>query len=86
MNPSGLGSEPSSREAEGDVRADSGESQGKRKHWYGRNARIREFVPGDLVLVLLPTSSSKLLAQWQGSYQVVKRTGKVNYLVDIHHH
>ncbi len=38
------------------------------------------------MLVLLPTSSSKLLAQWQGPYQVVRRTGKVNYLVDMHDH
>jgi len=61
-------------------------AQGKQKHWYDKNARIREFVPGDPVLILLPTSSSKLLAQWQGPYQVVKRTGKVNYLVDMHDH
>ena len=39
---------------------------------------------GDLVLVLLPSSSSKLLAQWQGPYQIVERTGKVTYRVDMH--
>lgn len=36
------------------------------------------------MLVLLPTSTSKLLAQWQGPYRVIRGTGKVNYLVDMH--
>ena len=39
---------------------------------------------GDQVLVLLPTSSNKLLAQWP--YQVLKKVGKVNYLVDMYDH
>ena len=29
-------------------------------------------------------STSKLLAQWQGPYQVVKCMGKVTYMVDMH--
>lgn len=36
------------------------------------------------MLVLLLTSSSKLLAQWQGPYQIIERTGKVTYQVDMH--
>ena len=36
------------------------------------------------MLVLLPTSSNKLLAQWQGPYQVVQRSGKVIYVMDMH--
>ena len=36
------------------------------------------------MLVLLPTSASKLLAQWQGPYPVLKRVGRVNYQVDMH--
>ena len=59
-------------------------AQGKQKAWYDKNARVREFETGDPVLVLLPTSSSKLLARWQGPYQVVKRIGKVNYLIDMY--
>ena len=31
------------------------------------------------MLVLLPTSTSKMLAQWQGPYQIVKRVSKVTY-------
>ena len=31
--------------------------------------------------MLLPTSSNKLLAQWQGPYRILRRVGKVNYEV-----
>ena len=33
------------------------------------------------MLVLLPTESSKLTAQWQGLYKVLERIGKVNYRI-----
>ena len=59
-------------------------AQQKQKKWYDKNARQREFEVGDQVLVLLPTATSKLLAQWQGPYQVRQRVGKVNYQVDMH--
>ena len=59
-------------------------AQMDQKYWYDKNARHREFQPGDQVLVLLPTSTSKLLAQWQGPYEVVKRIGEVDYLIDMH--
>ena len=58
-------------------------SQRRQKSWFDKGARLREFKPGDSVLVLLPTSSNRLLAQWQGPYQVVQRMGKVNYLIDM---
>ena len=59
-------------------------AQSRQKQWYDKGARLREFQKGDPVLVLLPTSSNKLLAQWQGLYQVIERTGKVTYKVDMH--
>lgn len=34
--------------------------------------------------MLLPTTNNKLLAQWQGSYKILCKTGPVNYLVDMH--
>ncbi len=37
--------------------------------------------PGDKVLVLLPTSSSKLLAKWQGPFVVTRRVGELDYEV-----
>ena len=47
--------------------------------WYDKKARERTLEPGDEVLVLLPTSSSKLTAQWQAPYHIVKAVGRVNY-------
>ena len=49
------------------------EGQRKQKEWYDKEARHREFEVGDTVLVLFPTSASKLLARWQGPYQITKR-------------
>ena len=60
------------------------QAQQQQKRWYDRTAVEREFQTGDHVLVLLPTKTSKLLARWQGPYQVLRRVGKVDYLVDMH--
>ena len=51
----------------------------KQKMWYDKGARERSLDPGDKILVLLPTSSSKLKSQWQGPYTVEERVGKVNH-------
>ena len=32
----------------------------------------------------MPTTTNKLYAQWQGPYRILRRTGAVNYLVDMH--
>ena len=58
----------------------------RQKRWYDRNARDRTLQAGDQVLVLLPTSTSKLTAQWQGPYRVLNRVGKVNYLIHMPGH
>ena len=58
-------------------------AQARQKCWYDRTARERTLQAGEKVLVLLPTLTSKLLAQWHGSYDVVKRVGKVTYQVDM---
>ena len=65
------------------VRQNMAEGQKRQKEWYDKEARLREFEVGDTVLVLLPTSTSKLLAKWQGPYQITKRMGLVNYQVDM---
>ena len=63
------------------VRTNLEQSQAVQKTWYDRNAHLRKFQPGDQVLVLLPTSTNKLLAEWQGPYPITKRIGEVNYEV-----
>ena len=60
------------------------EAQQMQKQWYDQNARQRKFQAGDQVLVLLPSSTSKLLAQWQGPYEVVRQVNKVNYCIRMH--
>lgn len=39
------------------------EAQNRQKQWYDQNSSVRGFQPDDQVLVLLPTSTNKLLAQ-----------------------
>uniref|UniRef100_A0A803JMY6 Gypsy retrotransposon integrase-like protein 1 n=1 Tax=Xenopus tropicalis TaxID=8364 RepID=A0A803JMY6_XENTR len=48
---------------------------------YNRSATVRNFNPGDRVLVLVPTVESKFLAKWQGPYEIVEKVGEVNYKV-----
>ena len=54
------------------------------KKWYDQNARYRELKVGSKVLVLLPSSTNKLLAQWQGPYEVLEQVGSVDYMIDMH--
>ena len=51
------------------VKDNLAQAQVKQKQWYYKNTRQREFKEfkdGDQVLILLPTSTSKLMASWQG--------------------
>lgn len=59
------------------------EARQTQKAWYDRQARHREFQPGQKVLLLLPSSNSKLLAKWQGPYTILRKMGPVTY--EIHH-
>ncbi len=54
-------------------------AQKNQKKWYDLKARERVFEPGQKVLLLLPTSDSKLLTKWHGPYEVTRRFGKVTY-------
>ena len=65
------------------VQTNLDEAQHRQKQWYDRFARQRQLQADDHVLVLLPTTTSKLTAKWQGPYRVIKPVGKVNYLIDM---
>jgi len=52
-----------------------GKARRVQKNWYDCTAHTREFSPKDDVLVLLPTTSKHLLAQWQGPYLIVFQVG-----------
>ena len=61
------------------VKSNLENAQQHQKRWYDLHARERDLKPDEQVLVLLPTSNNKLLAQWQGPYRVLRRVGKVDY-------
>ena len=67
------------------------EMQTKQKTWYDKRACDRKFNPGDEVLVLLPSLSSKFLSRWQGQYKVTRKildevdTGKTRKRKRIYH-
>ena len=67
----------------GVVRENLESTQDTQKKWYDRHARDRQFAPGDRVLVLLPTSTNKLLASWCGPYSVTRRVSPVTYEVEM---
>ena len=54
-------------------------AQKRQKKWYDQKARVREFHEGDEVLILLPSSTNKLKAEWQGLFRVQRKVGAVNY-------
>ena len=45
---------------------------------------VRQELKGsnEMVLLLLPTNTNKLLAKWQGPYKVAKQVGKVDHLIE----
>lgn len=53
------------------------------KHWYDKSAVERRFNPGDEVLILLPSDSKKMSAQWKGPFRVIQRVNDVNYKVSV---
>ena len=56
-------------------------TQGRMKQGYDKHAQVRNFDPGDSVLVLLPIQGNPLGAKFSGPYKVLKRTGDTNYIV-----
>ena len=58
-------------------------TQVKQKEYYDRKAREMDLKSGDKVLLLLPSSTKKFVAKWQGPYTVMRRVGKVNYEIEM---
>ena len=57
------------------------EAQQQQKSWYDQAARQRSFNPGQKVLVLLPSDDNKLLAKWQGPFEILRKLGPTTYQV-----
>ena len=58
-------------------------AQHKGKHYYDCKTKVRKFVPGDKVLVLLSTDHNKLLMQWKGPFEVSAVVGLNDYEVRV---
>ncbi|KAL7882906.1 hypothetical protein SRHO_G00005640 [Serrasalmus rhombeus] len=58
------------------------EAQRAQQRACNRPAQPREFQLGDRVLVLVPTTTCKFLATWQGPYTVREKVGPINYRLD----
>ncbi|GFY18402.1 hypothetical protein TNCV_2396311 [Trichonephila clavipes] len=53
----------------------------KQKLWYDRRTVKRQFQLGELVLVIAPSRSNKLSAQWVGPGEIVQQLSETNYVV-----
>ncbi len=59
------------------------DSQTRQQTWYDKKARTRSFQPGAKVLVMLPSDNSKLLAKWQGPFEVIQKLGSTTYEIAL---
>lgn len=50
---------------------------------YNKKVKPKEFQPGEEVLLLLPTSETKLWAKWRGPYKVIRRVTSVDYEINM---
>ena len=57
-------------------------SSSRHKTCFDLKSQDHHFNPGDEVLVLLPSDTSKLLVTWKGPYKVLERCGKVDFLIE----
>ena len=55
----------------------------KRKVSFSKRGQKREIEKGDKVLILLPTSTNKLVLEWRGPFEVDKRMSKVDFGVNV---
>ncbi|KAJ1083180.1 hypothetical protein NDU88_003340 [Pleurodeles waltl] len=59
------------------------ESQNKQKQWYDAKSVFRSLKIGDKALILLPSCENKLLARWQGPYEVIEQINPTTYKLAI---
>jgi hypothetical protein len=76
-----LGMRDSLRRASEAARENEEKFRREKKSWYDGKARARSLSPGEEVLLLLPTSTTKLLAEWRGLYRVLEKCNDVNYKI-----
>nr|XP_054770320.1 uncharacterized protein LOC129278127 [Lytechinus pictus] len=58
-------------------------STSRNMRYYNAKSRVRKFVVGDKVLLLLPSDHNKLLLQWKGPFKVVHKLSDLDYRLDM---
>lgn len=58
-------------------------AQQKQKEYYDKKVKEVNLQEGDKVLLLIPSSSKKFVATWQGPYRVTRKVGKVNFEIEM---
>ena len=53
------------------------------KKYFDVKAKARTFDKGDKVLLLLPTKANKLQLKWQGPFEIIRKNGENNYVIEI---
>lgn len=67
-----------------EIAAENSQASSKRsKHYFDKKARQRKFKKGDEVLILLPTSSNKLIMTWKGPFKIME-CFHPDYKINIH--
>ena len=57
--------------------------QQMQKKYFDRKARLKKLLVGDKVLILLPTDNNKLLMQWKGPFNIIKKVRENDYVLDM---
>ena len=55
----------------------------KQKKYFDQKCKVRELDIDQKVLVLLPTSRNKLLAEWKGPFKVLEKVSPVDYRIQM---
>ena len=71
------------REVAARARKNAEEAQAKYKQYYDRKCSERSLEQGDKILVLMPSSSHKMMAEWIGPYKVVRKVNEYNYEIQL---
>lgn len=59
------------------------QAQTMQRKSYNKKVKPKEFQPGEEVLLLLPTSETKLWSKWRGPYKVIRRVTSVDYEINM---
>jgi hypothetical protein len=51
--------------------------------WTSFHARMRSYLVGDKVIILLPSDSSKLKALWKGHFTIIRKLNDVDYEIRV---